>query len=331
MLAASISLAVLAFALAWPVPLVLSRAAWPARAPATALLLWQAIALAGGLSMIGSLLTFGLVPFGDNLVDSAVALLGSLWSGATASSVDLVYLVGLCGAFLLGTHLVLNLILTITLTQRQRARHRQLVQLLSSPVPNQPNTRMIEHAVPVAYCLPGTTHSVTVFSAGLVQLLDATELSAVIEHEKAHLLQRHYIVLMAFDAWRSSLPWFPIATRAQRQVGLLVEMLADDYARKLVDDRTLATAIALVSVGGSDTDAASTLPTVAPVTERWSEREPSIEQLKARVGRLIDGPAPLALVPRLGVGLVALALIAVPPLMLLAPAVAEGIAALAPL
>jgi len=330
-LAASISLAVLAFALAWPVPLVLSRAAWPARAPATALLLWQAIALAGGLSMIGSLLTFGLVPFGDNLVDSAVALLGSLWSGATASSVDLVYLVGLCGAFLLGTHLVLNLILTITLTQRQRARHRQLVQLLSSPVPNQPNTRMIEHAVPVAYCLPGTTHSVTVFSAGLVQLLDATELSAVIEHEKAHLLQRHYIVLMAFDAWRSSLPWFPIATRAQRQVGLLVEMLADDYARKLVDDRTLATAIALVSVGGSDTDAASTLPTVAPVTERWSEREPSIEQLKARVGRLIDGPAPLALVPRLGVGLVALALIAVPPLMLLAPAVAEGIAALAPL
>ena len=331
MLAASISLAVLAFALAWPVPLVLSRAAWPARAPATALLLWQAIALAGGLSMIGSLLTFGLVPFGDNLVDSAVALLGSLWSGATASSVDLVYLVGLCGAFLLGTHLVLNLILTITLTQRQRARHRQLVQLLSSPVPNQPNTRMIEHAVPVAYCLPGTTHSVTVFSAGLVQLLDATELSAVIEHEKAHLLQRHYIVLMAFDAWRSSLPWFPIATRAQRQVGLLVEMLADDYARKLVDDRTLATAIALVSVGGSDTDAASTLPTVAPVTERWSEREPSIEQLKARVGRLIDGPAPLALLPRLGVGLVALALIAVPPLMLLAPAVAEGIAALAPL
>ena len=94
---------------------------------------------------------------------------------------------------------------------------------------------------------------------------------------------------------------------------------------------TLATAIALVSVGGSDTDAASTLPTVAPVTERWSEREPSIEQLKARVGRLIDGPAPLALLPRLGVGLVALALIAVPPLMLLAPAVAEGIAALAPL
>jgi len=328
-LAASISLAVLAFALAWPVPLVLSHAAWPARAPATALLLWQAIALAGGLSMIGSLLTFGLIPFGDNLVDSAVALAGSLWSGATASSVDLIYLVGLCGAFLLGTHLVLNLILTITLTQRQRARHRQLVQLLSSPVPNQPNTRMIEHAVPVAYCLPGTTHSVTVFSAGLVQLLDATELSAVIEHEKAHLLQRHYIVLMAFDAWRSSLPWFPIATRAQRQVGLLVEMLADDYARKLVNDRTLATAIALVSVGSSDAGGTSALPTVAPVTESWNEREPSIEQLKARVGRLIDGPPPLALLPRIGVSLIALALISVPPLMLLAPAVADGIAALA--
>ena len=57
-------LAVLAIALAWPAPVLLSRAQWPARSPFTAMLLWQAIALAGGLSMIGAMLVYGLEPIG---------------------------------------------------------------------------------------------------------------------------------------------------------------------------------------------------------------------------------------------------------------------------
>jgi Zn-dependent protease with chaperone function len=326
MLATSISLAVLAFALAWPVPIVLAHAKWPSRAPATALLLWQSIALAGGLSMIGSLLSFGLIPFGDNLFTSTAALVRSLVERPLVSSVEIVHLVALCGGVLLGIHLVLNLILTITQTQRQRQRHRQLVQLLSSPLPDQPNTRLLDHAVPVAYCLPGTYHSVTVFSAGLVQLLDADELQAVIEHEKAHLLQRHYIVLMAFDAWRSSLPWFPTATRAQLQVGTLVEMLADDYARRAVEDRTLATAIALVAVGGEDRTARSGAG--ADTLRLFAEQDrvgPSDAQLEARVTRLLDGRPALSIPARLTVAVVGLAFLAVPTVLLLVP----GVAALA--
>jgi Zn-dependent protease with chaperone function len=322
MLATSISLAVLAFALAWPVPIVLSHAKWPSRAPATALLLWQSIALAGGLSMIGSLLTFGLIPFGDTLVESIAALVRSFVEQPLVSSVEIVHLVALCGGILLGIHLVLNLILTITQTQRQRQRHRQLVQLLSSPLPDQPNTRLLDHAVPVAYCLPGTYHSVTVFSAGLVQLLDEQELQAVIEHEKAHLMQRHYIVLMAFDAWRSSLPWFPTATRAQLQVGTLVEMLADDYARRLVDDRTLATAIALVAVGGADRAARTAVG--GDSFRLLAEQDPigpSDAQLEARVARLLDGRPPLGAPARLAVAVVGLAFLAVPTVLLLAPGV----------
>ena len=65
MLAVSAVLGALALALAWPVPVALSRAAWPSRAPAAALALWQAIALAGGLSMIGCLLAFGSAPAGS--------------------------------------------------------------------------------------------------------------------------------------------------------------------------------------------------------------------------------------------------------------------------
>ena len=75
---APLALGLLALALAWPVPILLARASWPARSPAAALVLWQAIALAGGLSMIGAFLTFGLAPFGDHLLAGAVAFVGSL-------------------------------------------------------------------------------------------------------------------------------------------------------------------------------------------------------------------------------------------------------------
>ena len=75
-------LAVLAIVLAWPVPILLSRAQWPARSPFTAMLLWQAIALAGGLSMIGAMLVYGLEPIGDNLLAGLKALAGMVFNNA---------------------------------------------------------------------------------------------------------------------------------------------------------------------------------------------------------------------------------------------------------
>lgn len=314
MLLASVLLGAFAVALAWPVPVLLSRATWQWRAPATALVLWQAIALAGGVSMIGSLVLFGLVPFGDDLPSAVAGLVTAVVTGAAVSGSDVIHLASLCGGVLLGIHLVLNLLLTVVVSERQRRRHGHLVQLLSSPLPNQPNTRLIDHSVPVAYCLPGTAHSVTVFSAGLLELLAPRELAAVIEHEKAHLLQRHYMVLMAFGAWRSSLPWFPIATRAHREVGLLVEMLADDFARREVDDTTLATAIALVS---------TQTPQAAPDDpyDSWSPASASQQQLSSRVARLLDGSSRLSTSARALVGAVAVALVAVPTVLLALPSV----------
>ena len=319
MFVASMLLAVLAGLLAIPVPVLLSQMSWPSRAPATALLLWQAIALSGGLSMIGSLVTFGLIPFGDNLVESGTTFFRTVVQDPRVPSVDLVYIASLCAGVYLGLHLVLNLILTVVTTERERRRHRQLVQLLSAPDPVRPHTRVIEHAVPVAYCLPGTQHSVTVFSAGLANLLNEDELVAVIEHEKAHLLQRHYMVLLAFDAWRSSLPWFPIATRAQNEVGGLVEMLADDYARRAVNDRTLAVAIALVATGTPAAAPAAITATSIGGTD-LALQGVNTKQLTARVRRLTDGESGLSSAARTGVGIVAVALIAVPTVLLFLPA-----------
>jgi len=301
MLGASLALAALAALLAVPVPLLLGRARWPARSPAVALILWQSIAIAGGLSMIGALLVFGLEPFGDNLIAGASGLAAYFAGHHPPGPIEAWHLFALWGAVLLSLHLGLTLVLTIVRSERQRRRHAQLVTLLSSPLSS--TTRLIDSPTPIAYCLPGALSSVTVFSAGLVDLLSDDELQAVIEHERAHVVQRHDVVLVAFRAWHAALPWFPIASRAQREVGLLVEMLADDRARTAVADPVLAKAITLVGAGS----------TPDPVAE--ASRPSDIRQ---RVLRLALPPLPLP-VEALVVGAAA-ALLGVPTALLLLPA-----------
>ncbi|BDI23124.1 M56 family metallopeptidase [Herbiconiux sp. L3-i23] len=311
---APVALALLALALAWPIPLWLSAARWPARAPALALLLWQSIALAGGLSMIGALLTYGLLPFGTDLVHGLLEFAGAVQDGTAAQRGGLLHLAALVGAALLGAHLVLNLALTIGRTVRDRRRHRRLLELLGTPDPELPATRILDSPLPVAYCLPGGSGSVTVFSAGLVALLSRDELLAVTEHERAHLTQRHDLVLVAFRAWHASLPWFPVAYRAQSEVELLIEMLADDRARAHVEDTSLARAIALVGdAGGQGPLAAADDP------ERL--RPTSV----ARITRLAAvGPLPATL--RALVVATAVALLVVPTALLLLPAAVSLVA-----
>jgi Zn-dependent protease with chaperone function len=316
-LLAAIVLAILTIALAWPVPILLADAAWPNRAPGTALALWQSIALAGGLSMIGALLTWGLIPFGDTLPSAIVSLGHHLFNSTLPEQTGFDHLIALTGAILLGTHLILNLAATFVRTERQRRRHYHLVQLLSQPLPDRPGTRVIEYAAPVAYCLPGATRSITVLSAGMLRLLQPDELRGVIAHEKAHLSQQHHMVLLAFKSWHSALPWFPIANRSENAVALLVEMLADDQARHVVDDMTLARAIALVGTAGqfdptveSMADAAHTAATAAAEPDQF-------DMVLPRVRRLTGQYPPLPVAARVAVGAGAIALLAAPTAMLL--------------
>jgi Zn-dependent protease with chaperone function len=309
-LLASVLLGALAILLAWPVPIVLGRATWPRRAPATALILWQSIALTGGLSMLGALLTFGLLPFGDTLARGIRGLVNSVANNSPLNGRDAICLLGIGAALLLGVHLVLNLVLTIVSTERQRSRHRQLVSLLGSPDPARPHTQLIDNAAPIAYCLPGA-RSITVFSAGLIELLDSAELTAVIAHERAHVSQRHDLLLIAFRAWHLSLPWFPIAYRAEREVGVLVEMLADDRARRAADDAVLASAIALVAGARADADDEALDRAVLPVA--------TPHQTHDRVRRLLDPAAPVGAGVRVSIGMLAVALVAVPTILLFTP------------
>jgi Zn-dependent protease with chaperone function len=242
-------LAVLAIVLAWPVPVFLSRASWPARAPFTAMLLWQAIALAGGLSMIGAMLVYGLEPIGDNLISGLRGLTAMVLFNAPTTALGFWHLFALSAAALLTAHLVFTLLLTYYKIERQRRRHRELLALLAAPAAGATRTVVISHDSPVAYCLPGGARSVTVLSDGLMAALEPAELRAVLSHENAHLSQRHHLLLWAFAAWRQALPWLPTTRLAQEAVNSLIEMLADDVALKTESKATLIKAIAIVASG----------------------------------------------------------------------------------
>lgn len=307
-------LAALAVVLAWPVPVFLSRATWPARAPFAAMVLWQSIALAGGLSMIGAMLCYGLVPLGENLATGLQGLLRVFFGQESLDTLGVLHAFALSAAALLSAHLVFTLWLTYFRIQRQRRRHRDLLNVLSSPSSDRPRTLVINHQAPVAYCLPGGSRSVTVLSEGLLELLSPEELRAVLLHEQTHLAQRHHLLLWAFAAWRSALPWLPTSKLAQQAVSSLIEIMADDVALRSVDKPTLVTAIALVASGSAQVPADSLMAGNGAQIDTPGTTS-------ARLSKLLN-PAPA--LSAIAQGLImagALLLLAIPTALLLVPGI----------
>lgn len=323
---ASHFLAALAVVLAWPAPIALSRAQWPSRSPFTAMILWQAIALAGGLSMIGAMLVWGLEPLGDNLLEALGGLWDILVNNRPADTLGLVHVFALSAASLLTAHLVFTLFITYARIKGQRRRHRDLLNLLSSPSRTNPSTLVIKHPAPVAYCLPGGARSVTVLSDGLMGLLSEDELRAVLLHERAHLSQRHHLLLWAFAAWRAALPWLPTSRLAQRAVNELIEMLADDEAVKEVDQETLVGAIAIVATGSHGPSVSQGAPLEAPRQASSdgaigpdSEQDESSLSTVHRLRRLLEPQRPLSPAQSFTALATSALLLTVPTVLLIAP------------
>jgi len=250
-------LLLLAVVLAEPVPRLLAGARWPARAPRAAVVLWQADGLAAGLAAIGAGLVYGVAPLGGSppaglraLVAQAVA--GRPWHGLSGNRVAALLAAAALAGRLLGV-----LALSALRTVRERGRLRALVDLVGTPWPALPGALVLDHPGAVAYCLPGLRSRV-VLSAGALELLDAGELAAVLAHERAHLTERHDLVVLPFLAWGAALPFLPAARRAQAAVAGLVEMVADDRARTVADPASLAAAIARLGCAGAPAGALGT-------------------------------------------------------------------------
>ena len=213
-----------------PAASALARARWPARSPAAAIVLWQALGLGWGLAAVGVLAGLGARSDHAGVALSALAFARQALTGQGPG--------GLAGATRLGfvaASLVLFVLLIWVLVAssaavlRARRRQRELLSLLGHGDPKVPGALVVDHPAAAAYCVPGLRSRIVV-SAGTLELLDQAELAAVLAHERAHLRERHDLVLLPFTALLRAFRWSPAARDAAGSVALLLEMLADDPA-----------------------------------------------------------------------------------------------------
>jgi len=198
-------------------------------------------------------------------------------------------------AFLLAGAALLALLCWVLLTASTtvllaRRRHRTLLSLLAHGDPKVPGALVVDSPAAAAYCVPGLRSQIVV-SAGTLALLDAAELAAVLAHERAHLRERHDLVLLPFSALSQAFPRSRLVRQAYAEVALLVEMLADDRALRHRPARELATALLRVGASGAGHAPSGAL---AAVTAPEGETVARVSRLLAPAPRL---PAPaLALI-----------------------------------
>ena len=292
MYAAALVLAGCLLLVATALPAWLAHVDWPRRSPALALVLWQALGLAAGLLSLALLTTLALAPLGDTDLDALGHLGGARWPTV---------------AFLVLAAAVLLRLLTVLVASTARtlkARHdnRVLVDLVASRNLLLRGASVVDHDVPLAYCLPGLRPRL-VLSRGTVELLTSSELQAVVAHEQAHLAQRHDLVVLPFVALQATFPAVPAVATAQAEVALLVELMADDAAAHGHDRTQLARALWKIGTGGAPLGALGLAG----------------DDVLLRARRLLEPPARLGLPARAGVTLLALVVAASPLSALVVP------------
>jgi Peptidase family M48 len=232
-------LATLALLLAGPAPALLARADWPYRVPRAAVVLWQSVALAAVLAALGA---------GIALSYTVAGRPGEPRFDPTAAR-DLAAAAVLALTLLVGIRLLWSAARVAVGTRARRARHRALVDVLATPAGLVPGLRILAESTPLAYCLPALRGSRVIVSAGALDRLTGDELEAVLAHEQAHLRARHDLVLESFAMLNAAYPRWVRSAEALEQARILIELLADDEARRRHGAAPLARA--LVTLAGS--------------------------------------------------------------------------------
>jgi Zn-dependent protease with chaperone function len=285
---------------------VLARAHWPERAPRLAVAAWLGLAT----SAIASVVLAGLAL----LVPAPKVSHGIAWLLATCGMQlraryhhpggPALAAAGALVAVALVTRLAWCAVATLTVTARAGRRHRLRLLLAGRPDPRL-GALVVEHGEPAAYCMPGAGHPVVLTTAAL-RLLDDAQLGAVLAHERAHQAGRHHLLVSLAAVPAAAFPGVPAFRYARDEVARLVELAADDVAA--ARSPRLAVAEALLTLGEA-----------RAVQAAWALGAGG-STAADRVRRLIAAPNPLSRVASTVGTLTVAALVALPLILLAAPA-----------
>lgn len=296
-------------------PWLLRRSEWPDRSPRLGILAWQALTLSifAAVLLVGAALALPEVPFSADL--------GTLLSACTAAVQAQYATPGGAALSLTGGMLAVTVIarvgycLAAGLLTARRQRRQQLGALATVRRRRDcGDALVVDHSTVAVYCLPGRHQQIVVTTAA-VAALDPAQLAAVLAHERAHLRGRHHLVLTGSDTLRRAFPWIRVFRDAHHATVRLVELHADDVASRGNDRLTIATALVRLAEAS------------APTAALGAGGSTSL----ARVRRLVAPADPLSVAGSATAVLVTLALLALPVVVVAAPALTAAAADLCPI
>jgi Zn-dependent protease with chaperone function len=283
---------------------LLRRCEWPTRAPRLGIVAW--LALTGSIVMSVTLGGLALaMPTVRVSGDIAVLLHACVMALRAQYATPGGAAAGATGA-VLGTAALARCLYCLLkgLTQAMHARTRQYEMLtMVGRHATRFDAVVIPHDEPAIYCLPGRQHRTVVTSSALTAL-DDRQLAAALAHERAHLTERHDLLLAWIIALADAFPRARVFSTAKNEVTRLVEMLADDIATRHTTRLTLA----------------DTLLTLADARTPAAALGAGGTTAACRVRRLIDPARPLSRLSTAAGSLSAAALFAMPLLLFSGPA-----------
>ncbi|TDD61056.1 M56 family peptidase [Kribbella antibiotica] len=219
-------------------PHVLSRPALSPRSPGLALALWHAsigsAGLALGLAAVKLVSAARYLPFvRSEHHDHGIPVVETLAGLA----------IGLVLIAFAATRMTKTGLRILRGHRKTRDRQMELLAVLGRHDPELDAT-VVPATVAAAYCIAGTRRIVVTDHA--IKLLQPRQLAAVLAHERAHLAGRHHLLVGWATLLAGAFPAVKVLDQLREETRNLVELLADDRARRLVDGSSLAGAIALL-------------------------------------------------------------------------------------
>ncbi len=192
---------------------------------------------------------------------------------------------------------------TLCATARVGRRHRRRLRIAGRPDARL-GAVVVDHGEPAAYCLPGARRPIVLTSAA-VRLLDDSQLTAVLAHERAHQTGRHHLLVALAAIPAAAFPVVPALRHAGYEVARLAELAADDAAAGRAPRLALAEALLVLGTAPQGTGALGAGGSTAA----------------ARVRRLIALPDPLSRAAMVLGAIAVTGLVALPLVLLASPAI----------
>lgn len=227
-------------------PTALVRARWVTRAPLLAIGLWLALSISWLVSLILSGLVLVRLPqvlrlWLMQVTGTAVGMPGGPVSPVIGAAFTAAVIAWVAYAA----------VREVRQVRQKRAWHAAVLAFTGRAVPELGVT-VVDQDTPAVYCLPGPRHHRRIVATtGALKTLTAAQLDAALAHERAHLRQRHDLLIAALGALSGAFPCVRLLRDAHSEVAILAEMGADDAARRSHDARALAAALVGLARAGA--------------------------------------------------------------------------------